>query len=274
VTERTGLPVVLLCGGMGTRLREETEYRPKPMVEIGDRPILWHIMKGYAEYGHTDFIVCLGYKGERIREYFLRYDEMQHDLTVELGDPTRTVRSHGDHDELGWRVTLANTGLKAMTGARIKRASRYIEGDTFMVTYGDGVCDIDFNSLVAFHRASGRLATITGVRPQSRFGELVTDGERVTAFSEKPQVHDGLINGGFFVFDRRVLNYLSDDEDCVLERTPLEQLAAEGQLGVYKHEGFWQCMDTYRDFQYLNSLWSEGEAVWATWQRPRKVLQP
>jgi glucose-1-phosphate cytidylyltransferase len=273
VSTREGLPVVLLCGGMGTRLREETEYRPKPMIEIGDRPILWHIMKGYAAYGHTDFIVCLGYKGERIREYFLRYDEMQHDLTVELGDRTRIVRSHGHHDEFGWRVTLANTGLKAMTGARIKRASRYIEGDTFMVTYGDGVCDLDLDALVAFHRASGLLATVTGVRPQSRFGELVTMGQRVTAFSEKPQVHDGLINGGFFVFERRVLDYLSEDEECVLERTPLEQLAAEGQLGVYKHEGFWQCMDTYRDFQYLNSLWSEGEAAWATWQRPKKALQ-
>ena len=153
MTNRTGLPVVLLCGGTGTRLREETEYRPKPMVEIGDRPILWHIMKGYAEYGHTDFIVCLGYKGERIREYFLRYDEMQHDLTVELGGAsTRTVRSYGDHQELGWRVTLANTGLKTMTGARIKRASRYIEGDTFLVTYGDGVADVDLDALVAFHR--------------------------------------------------------------------------------------------------------------------------
>jgi glucose-1-phosphate cytidylyltransferase len=238
------------------------------MVEIGGRPILWHIMKSYAEFGHTDFIVCLGYKGERIREYFLLYDEMHKDVTVELG-PVRRVETHGQHAEENWRVTLVDTGLHAMTGARVKRAARYVQSDHFMVTYGDGVADVDVDELLRFHQASGRLATVTGVRPQSRFGELVVQGDHVAAFSEKPQVHDGLINGGFFVFARRALDYLIDDDSCVLEREPLEALARAEQLGVYRHEGFWQCMDTYRDFQYLNQLWDQGQASWATWTRPR-----
>jgi glucose-1-phosphate cytidylyltransferase len=258
------MQTLILCGGMGTRLREETEYRPKPMVEIGGRPILWHIMKSYAAHGFQDFIICLGYKGEMIKEYFLNYEAMNNDFTVELGRPNPVVY-HDAHQECGWRVTLVDTGMQTMTGARIKRASRYITGDRFMVTYGDGVSDVDIRELVAFHARTGVAATVTGVHPSSRFGELLVNGDRVQQFSEKPQTHEGLVNGGFFVFDRRVLNYLSDDPGCVLEREPLERLAADGQLSVYRHTGFWQCMDTYRDYQHLNHLWESGDAEWKRW---------
>ena len=258
------MQTLILCGGMGTRLREETEYRPKPMVEIGGRPILWHIMKGYATRGFTEFVLCLGYKGDRIKEYFLNYEAMNHDLTLELGRQG-AVHYHGGHEEDGWRVTLVDTGLQTMTGARIRRAARHLRGDTFMVTYGDGLSDLNVGDLVAFHRRTGAVGTVTGVRPSSRFGELVTVGSRVVQFSEKPRTTEGLINGGFFVFDRRFLDYLSDDPACVLEREPLERLAADGLLQVYRHEGFWQCMDTYRDHQLLTQLWESGQAPWRCW---------
>ena len=258
------MQTLILCGGMGTRLREETEYRPKPMVEIGGRPILWHIMKCYAAHGFTDFVLCLGYKGETIKEYFLNYEAMNNDFTVELGKPN-AVAYYDAHGENGWRVTLVDTGLQTMTGARIKRASRFVSGDRFMVTYGDGVSDVDVRGLVAFHEQAGTLATVTGVHPSSRFGELLVQGDRVEEFSEKPQTHKGLINGGFFVFERKALEYLSDDVDCVLEREPLERLALAGQLSVYQHTGFWQCMDTYRDYQHLNTLWESGGAEWKQW---------
>jgi len=259
------VPVLILCGGLGTRLREETEYRPKAMVEIGGRPILWHIMKIYATHGFRDFVICLGYKGEKIKEYFLSYEAMHSDFTVELGEPRR-ITYHGNHCETGWRVTLADTGAEAMTGARIKRAaSRYVKSDRFMVTYGDGLADIDVTALVAFHQRAGTVGTVTGVRPSSRFGELLTEGTRVVQFSEKPQTHTGLINGGFFVFERRFLDYLSDADACVLEREPLERLAAEGQLSVFEHTGFWACMDTYRDYQYLTQLWQSGQPRWKIW---------
>lgn len=254
----------ILCGGMGTRLREETEYRPKPMVEIGGRPILWHIMKTYAHYGFTDFVICLGYKGHRIKEYFLNYEAMNNDFTIELGTRER-VAFHDSHLEKGWRITLADTGVQAMTGARVKRAARYLQGDRFLLTYGDGVANVDLQALVAFHRRSGRIGTVTGVRPTSRFGELMADGSRVVHFSEKPQMHEGIISGGYFVFERAVLDYLRDDDGCVLEREPLERLAAEGQLSVYPHPGYWQCMDTYRDYELLNQLWDRGEAQWKVW---------
>jgi glucose-1-phosphate cytidylyltransferase len=249
---------------MGTRLREETEYRPKPMIEVGGRPILWHIMKSYAAHGFTDFVICLGYKGERIKEYFLNYEAMNNDFTIELGKPG-TLRHHAAHGEAGWRVTLADTGLHTQTGARVKRAARYITGARFMLTYGDGVSDVDIGALVDYHDRCGAVATVTGVRPSSRFGELLTEGERVVQFSEKPQTHEGWINGGFFVFERRFLEYLDDDDGCVLEREPLERLARERQLAVFQHRGFWQCMDTYRDYQLLNDLWTAGEAAWKRW---------
>lgn len=258
------MQTLILCGGMGTRLREETEYRPKPMVEIGGRPILWHIMKSYAAHGFTDFVLCLGYKGERIKEYFLHYEAMHSDFTVELGRADGP-RLHAAHGEGGWRVTLADTGLHTMTGARIKRAARYITGDRFMLTYGDGVSDVDIRGLVEYHARAGTIGAVTGVRPSSRFGELLTDGGRVVQFSEKPQTHEGLVNGGFFVFRREFLDYLDDDPGCVLEKDPLERLAADGQLAVYTHRGFWQCMDTYRDHQLLTHLWDSGEAPWKQW---------
>lgn len=258
------IPVMILCGGMGTRLREETEYLPKPMVDIGGRPVLWHIMKGYAAHGFTDFILCLGYKGQKIREYFLDYEAMHSDFTIELGSKDR-IQFHGRHEEVGWRVTVVDTGLETMTGARIARALPQVSGDRFMLTYGDGVADVDVPALVRFHEAQACVATVTGVRPSSRFGELLATGDRVSAFSEKPRMHEGLINGGFFVFERRVADYLSADEGCVLEREPMERLAAEGQLAVYRHEGFWQCMDTYRDYQHLKQQWESGRAAWKTW---------
>jgi glucose-1-phosphate cytidylyltransferase len=254
----------ILCGGMGTRLREETEHRPKAMVEIGGRPILWHIMKSYAAHGFTDFVVCLGYKGDMIKDYFLKYEAMNNDFTIELGK-RNAIEYYDAHQENGWRVTLVDTGIHTMTGSRLKRASRYLTGDRFMVTYGDGVCDLDLRELVAFHRQSGTLATVTGVHPSSRFGELFVNGTRVTQFSEKPQTHEGLVNGGFFVFERGALDYLTADLDCILEREPLERLAADGQLSVWRHQGFWQCMDTYRDYQHLNNLWEAGHALWKKW---------
>jgi len=258
------MQTLILCGGMGTRLREETEYRPKPMVEIGGRPILWHIMKSYAVHGYTEFVVCLGYKGERIKEYFLNYEAMNNDFTVELGRSHR-LSFHDRHGEDGWRVTLVDTGIHTMTGARVKRAAGYITGDRFMLTYGDGVSDVNINELVSYHERCGTIGVVTGVRPSSRFGELLSEGDRVVQFSEKPQTHTGLINGGFFVFSRTFLDYLSDDPACVLEREPLERLAADGQLSVFPHTGFWQCMDTYRDYQHLNQLWDSGGAQWRRW---------
>jgi glucose-1-phosphate cytidylyltransferase len=258
------LQTVILAGGMGTRLREETEYRPKPMIEIGGRPILWHIMKLYARAGFRDFIICLGYKADLVKDYFLQYEAMNSDFTIRLGQRA-TITYHGNHFERDWTVTLADTGLDAMTGARVKRVARYLEGDSFMLTYGDGVADIDIAALVAFHRQSGTIGTVTGVRPTSRFGELMANGDQVVDFNEKPQTHSGLVNGGFFVFDRRFLDYVSDDASCVLEREPLEGLVRDGQLSVYRHPGFWQCMDTYRDYQYLNQLWAAGQAPWKCW---------
>jgi len=257
------IQTVILCGGMGTRLREETEYRPKPMVEIGGKPILWHIMKLYAAAGFTDFLICLGYKGEVVKDYFLNYEAMNNDFTIRLGEAPK-IEYH-QHGEAGWCVTLADTGQEVMTGARIKRAARYLKTGTFMVTYGDGVADIDIARLVAFHRQCGTIGTVTGVRPTSRFGELFATGERVVDFNEKPQTHDGLVNGGVFVFERAFLDYLSDAASCVLERDPLEALVRDGQLSVYRHPGFWQCMDTYRDHQYLNQLWNAGQAPWKAW---------
>jgi glucose-1-phosphate cytidylyltransferase len=255
------MKTIILCGGLGTRLREETEYKPKPMVEIGGRPILWHIMKRYAAFGHKDFILCLGYKGEVIKDYFYNYQLRTSDVTVTLGR-SQSVEFHNTHPEEGWKVTLVETGANAMTGARIKRAAKHLGGEPFMLTYGDGVADVDIPALLDFHKKHGRIATVTGVHPPSRFGELVTQGERVLDFSEKPQTHQGAINGGFFVMNPAALDYLADDDACILEKQPLENLAREGELMVYQHKGFWQCMDTFRDLQLLNKLWDSGEAPW------------
>lgn len=259
------MKVVILCGGLGTRLKEETEYRPKPMVEIGGKPIIWHIMKIYAHYGYKDFILCLGYRGEILKEYFYKYEILDNDFTIEIGN-TKNIKIHSSHYEKGWRITLANTGERALKGARLKRIEKYIDGNQFMVTYGDGVANIDINDLVKFHQSHGKLATLTGVRPISRFGQIKVKGMQVLQFTEKPQSSQGLINGGFFVFNREIFNYLEDRDDCDLEYGVLEQLASEGQLMVYKHDKFWYCMDTIRDRDYLNKVWIEGKAPWKIWE--------
>jgi len=258
------MKVVILCGGQGTRLREETEYRPKPMVTIGERPILWHIMKGYAHHGFREFVLCLGYKGDHIKEYFYDYEVLNNDFTVELG-AERKVEVHRNHDEVGWKVTLADTGEHAMTGARVKRVARFLDGDRFMLTYGDGVADLDVQALLRFHESHGKIGTVTGVHPIARFGELRLDDGRVAAFNEKPQLKDNYINGGFFVFERAFLDYLDEDAGCILEREPLERLVADGQLMTYVHDGFWHCMDTFRDFKLLNEWWAGGAAPWKIW---------
>ena len=258
------MKVVILCGGMGTRLKEETEYKPKPMVGIGDKPILWHIMKLYAHYGIKDFVLSLGYKGEIVKEYFYNYEILSNDFTIELGNKTN-IEIHSNNAEKDWRITLADTGDRSLKGARLKRVQQYVDDDTFMITYGDGIANVDIESLLEFHRNHGKLATVTGINPSSRFGELKIKGDQVEAFSEKPKNGDGLINGGFFVFNRGIFDYLSGDENCDLEIGPLEKIAVEGQLMVYKHSGFWACMDTIRDMEYLNKLWKENNAEWKIW---------
>jgi glucose-1-phosphate cytidylyltransferase len=259
------IKVVILCGGFGTRLREETDFRPKPMVNIGSRPILWHIMKYYAQFGYHDFVLALGYKGEMIKNYFCHYELMNNDVTIELGHP-ETMHIYHSHDEAGWKVTLANTGEKSLKGARLKKVEKYITDETFMMTYGDGIADVNINALLAFHKSHGKMATVTGINPASRFGELKTNGNRVVSFAEKPQNGDGRINGGFFVFNSSFFEYLTVDDFCDLEVGPLEEIAKNGQLMVYKHGGFWACMDTLRDMEYLNKLWHNGQAKWKIWE--------
>ena len=256
------MKVIILAGGFGTRLSEETENRPKPMVEIGGRPILWHIMKHYANYGFAEFAVALGYKGDFIKRYFLDYVRLNSDLTVDLRSDSVT-RSPKCEEE--WVVHLVDTGLNTMTGGRMKRLAAVVGRETLMMTYGDGVCSVNLTDLLAFHRAHGKLATVTAVRPPARFGGLVFDGDRVTEFSEKSQIGEGWINGGYFVLEPAVLDYIAGD-DTPWEREPLERLTAEGELMVYRHDGFWQCMDTPRDVRLLESLWTSGTAPWRVWK--------
>jgi glucose-1-phosphate cytidylyltransferase len=258
------LKVVILCGGLGTRLREETEFRPKPMVNIGNRPILWHIMKIYTSFGFKDFVLCLGHKSEMIKEFFYHYELMNSDVTIKLGQP-REITFLQNHDENEWSITLANTGEKALKGARIKKIEKYIAEDTFMLTYGDGLADVNIAELLNFHKRHGKIATVTGINPSSRFGELKINENRVESFNEKPKGGSGFINGGFFVFNRAIFNYLSASDECDLEVGALEQLAKEGQLMVYKHTGSWACMDNIRDMDYLNKLWDEQLAFWKVW---------
>lgn len=258
------MKVVILCGGQGTRLREETEYRPKPMVDIGGRPIVWHIMKSYAHFGHAHFILCLGYKGNVIKEYFLNYEAMNSDITMTLGQ-LRAIAYHDQHREQDFTVTLADTGQDTMTGGRLNRVRKYIKDDLFMVTYGDGLANVDIDRLLDFHHGHGKKATLTTVRPTSRYGVIGLDRRGgVEKFNEKP-VLDSWINAGFFVFHRSVFDYLDGGDECVLERKPLERLAADGQLMAYRHEGFFYAMDTYREYQYLNELWNSKEAPWKVW---------
>jgi glucose-1-phosphate cytidylyltransferase len=258
------MKAVILCGGIGTRLREQTEFRPKPMVEVGGRPILWHIMKIFARHSLSEFVLCLGYRGDMIKEYFLNYEAMNNDFTISLkcGHP---IQYHGSHEERDFRVTLVDTGPLTMTGGRVKRIERYIDGDTFMVTYGDGLADIDIGRLLAFHRHHGKLATVTTMRPVSRFGLLEVDRHGlVKKFAEKP-AEDGWASAGFFVFERKVFDYLKDEDACVLEREPMERLVADGQLAAYRHDGFFFAMDTYREYEALNRLWDSGQAPWKVW---------
>jgi glucose-1-phosphate cytidylyltransferase len=257
------MKVVILCGGLGTRLKEETEFRPKPMVYVGNKPILWHIMKIYAHYGFKDFVLALGYKGDMIKEYFQNYELMNNDVTLELGRPENRV-VYQNHGEIGWKVTLADTGQLALKGSRLKQIEKYIDGDEFMMTYGDGVGNIDISELLKFHRSHGKMVTITGSIPKSQFGKLAILENDTAKFSEKPKA-DSFINGGFFVFNKAIFNHLTDDDSCDLEYGVLEKLSQEGQVKVFKHNDFWANMDTFRDMEYLNKLWDEGKAEWKIW---------
>lgn len=260
------MKVVIFCGGLGTRLKEETEFRPKPMVNIGNKPILWHIMKTYAHYGFKEFVLCLGYKGEVIKNYFYNYEYLNQNITIKFGSNKQVIYHSENSDIMDWTITFAETGANALKGARLKKVEKFIDGDNFMLTYGDGVANIDINKLLEFHFSHGKIGTVTGVRPPSLFGELLTDNSQVITFSEKPQTSTGLINGGFFVFNKKIYEYLSSNDQCDFEIGPLEQLTNDGELMVYKHEGNWACMDTYRDMKYLNDLWDKGKAFWKVWE--------
>ncbi len=256
------MKVLLLAGGYGTRLSEETDVRPKPMAEIGGKPILWHVMKGYSQYGFNEFVILLGYKGYLIKEYFANYFLHQSDVTFDLS--TNEMQVHTNTSE-PWKVTLLDTGQDTMTGGRIKRASSFIDGSPFLLTYGDGVADIDLNALVGFHRSHGGHITMTAVQPEGRFGALQTEGDRVSSFLEKPTGDGSWINGGFFVCQPEVLEYIHGDQ-TVFEKEPLENLAQERKLYCYRHKGFWKCMDTLRDKKMLNEMWAQGHAHWKTWE--------
>jgi glucose-1-phosphate cytidylyltransferase len=257
------MKVAILAGGLGTRLQEETSIKPKPMVEIGGRPMLWHIMKIYAGFGFNEFVIALGYKGGVIKDYFTSYRYRDCNLVVKLKGGEITV-SHDSEIE-DWTVHLVDTGHDSMTGGRIKRCAEYIGNEPFLATYGDGVADIDVNNVLALHKKAGLKATVTAVRPPARFGEIYLESQKVTHFEEKPQTHSGWINGGFFVFEPGIGDYIESDE-TVFEREPLSRLAAEGQLASYQHNGYWQCMDTVRDVELLQRLWSQNEAPWKTWK--------
>jgi glucose-1-phosphate cytidylyltransferase len=256
------MKVVILAGGLGTRMVEETEVKPKPMVEIGGRPILWHIMKLYAHYGFNEFFIALGYKGDVIKRYFLDYHRLNGSMTVNLWNGDALMHHKKVED---WMVHLHDTGMQVNTGGRVKRLEPFLKTGTFMVTYGDGVSNVNIEELLKFHRSHGRLATVTAVRPPARFGGLIFDGEMVAQFTEKPQIGEGWINGGFLVFEPGALPYLHGDHTS-LEGDALEQLAAEGQLAAYRHDNFWQCMDTLRDVQLLENLWKKGNPPWQVWQ--------
>lgn len=257
------MKVIILCGGLGTRLREETEYRPKPMVPIGGQPILWHIMKGYARHGFRDFVLCLGYKGEVIKDYFRNYLWNRSDVTLQLGRNPQIIY-HNTHEEEDWRVTLLETGMGTMTGGRLLRAMKHIGDEDVLFTYGDGLADSDIGASVGFHYEQKALVTMTAVRPAGRFGELALDGVTVESFNEKPEQEAGFINGGYMVIDKSVRDYLTGD-DCVFEGDPLQRLADAGRLKAFCHNGFWQCMDTYREFEMLNRMWDSDRAPWKTW---------
>lgn len=256
------MKVAILAGGLGSRLAEETELKPKPMVEIGGRPILWHIMMHYSTYGYKDFAIALGYKAEYIKKYMVDYCSLSSNLTVNLR--TGQINQHEGYRP-DWTIDLVDTGLKTQTGGRIKQLAPYVNNETFMLTWGDGVSDVNLHDLLAFHRSHGKLATLTAVRPPARFGHLQIDGEQIVEFSEKPQIGEGWINGAFFVLEPEVFDYI-DGDLTHWEKEPLERLARDGQLMAYKHNSFWQCMDTIREKKLLESLWESGKAPWKIWE--------
>jgi len=256
------MKVAILAGGLGTRLSEETVVKPKPMVEVGEQPILWHIMKHYSHFGLKDFVIALGYKGEYIKRYFMDYYHLSTNLTIDLSQGSVTPQQIERDD---WRISLVDTGTTTNTGGRVKRLQSWLGEETFMLTYGDGISDLNLNDLLRFHRAQGRIATITAVRPPARFGGIVFDGDLVAQFAEKPQIGEGWINGGFMVLEPEIFQYLKDDE-ANLEAHALERLANERQLAAYRHDGFWQCMDTLRDKRVLDSLWDSGNPPWKLWE--------
>ena len=258
------MKVIILAGGWGTRLGRQAEVIPKPMVPIGDKPILWHIMKIYSHYGFNEFIICLGVRADVIKNYFYQYDAINSDFTIDMS--SGDIKYHSSHSENKWKVTLVDTGLDTLKGGRLKRIEKYLDSEINMLTYGDGVSDIDLNKLLEFHKSHDKIVTITGVRPPSRFGELVEEGGQLYSFIEKPQLSKGLINGGFMVFDKEMLNHLTEDEDCDFEMGPLERLSKDGQVMVYKHEGNWECIDHERDVVYVNKLWKENKAFWKVWE--------
>lgn len=256
------MKAVILAGGLGTRLREETEFRPKPMVEIGGKPILWHIMKSLNAQGINEFVICLGYKGEQIKEFFLNYEALTNDITIHLGESRLSNQFHSAAKE-NWTVTLADTGMNTMTGGRLNQVRQYLGSETFLCTYGDGLADVNVNELINFHKKHDGLATVTAVQPTNRFGALELNADDVvTSFAEKP-MSEKWVNGGFFIFEKEIFEYL--DNECILEREPLEEVAGKGELYAYKHTGFWRPMDTHRETQELNKLWSEGIAPWRNW---------
>lgn len=261
------MKTVILCGGRGTRIRDVADNLPKPMIPVGGLPILWHIMKYYAEFGHKEFVLCLGYQADSIKDFFLNYGAHTNDFTITL-DGQRPIKYHTNHRESDWQVTLANTGLDTMTGARVKRVKQYVaDADHFMLTYGDGLGDIDLHSLLKFHKSHGKILTISGVRPPGRFGELMADATgQVVEFNEKPQATSGYISGGFFVCRRELFDYLSDSDDLIFEKDPIRHLVRDKQAMMYGHDGFWQPMDTYRDYLYLNSLCEKKTAPWMKWK--------
>jgi len=259
------MKVVILCGGMGTRIRDHHDSLPKPMIPVGGKPIVWHIMKYYAHFGFKDFILCLGYKREAFVDFFLHYRYHNSDLTIELGDP-ESVHFH-DHEAEpeDWRITLADTGLRTNTGGRLRQAAKFINGSRFMLTYGDGLSTVDLDNLLEFHRRAGKLATVSAVHPTGRFGEIELDDQLVASFAEKPQTTAGHINGGFMIFEKEFIQRYLGDPDCVLEADALAQCAREGQLAAYCHEGFWQFLDTALEHQLFEDLWSSGDAPWQVW---------
>ena len=258
------MKVVILAGGFGSRLGSITGIIPKPMVSIGGKPILWHIMKSYSHYGFKEFVILLGYKGDVIKDYFYNYKVHNKDFTVQLNTGNIEFLGNNSHEE-DWKVTLVDTGVDTLKGGRLKRAENYITDDINLLTYGDGVSDVDLKDLLHFHREHGKMITLTGVKPPSRFGELNVNGDQVTSFEEKPQISSGLINGGFMIFNRSMLEHLNTDKDCDLEFGVLEKLARTGEVMVYQHNGFWECVDTERDLNHMNKLWSTGQAAWKKW---------